>query len=136
MSDFQTYLAKAEELKENKDFERAIEQYLKALDFKPADYETLEKIADAYFCLSNFEKAIAFYQKSLAFEPNYILSLLGISKAYELIHKIDKAIEYLEKVLELSSYDSDIAAQLALLYIENQEYTISHKLIEKLLSQN
>src|SRR3989339_595057 len=57
MSDFQTYLAKADELKENKDFERAVEQYLKALDFKPADYEVMEKIADAYFCLSNFEKA-------------------------------------------------------------------------------
>ena len=112
MSDYETYLTKADELKNNKDYERAVEIYLKALDFKPTDYETLEKIADSYFCLSNFEKAIACYQKSLIFNSEYILALVGISKTCELTHKLDKSIDYLEKAFELSNLNTDIALQL------------------------
>ena len=97
MTDFKTFVTTADRQKAARDYKSAIDNYKKALALNPQCYETLEKLADSYFCLSDFGLAIMFYECSLKTKPDYLLSLVGVSKAYELSENLEKAVQYMEK---------------------------------------
>ena len=90
---------KAENLRANKDFEKAIDIFKDLIKQYPYLPPALHNIALCYTSLNNHKEAEKFYLKCLEIEPVSILSINNLAKLYFNTQQFQKALPILKKSL-------------------------------------
>ena len=85
-----------------KDYNKAIDCYKKAIDFNPNYACAYNDLGIVYFYLNQPEKAIEQFEKAIEIDPNYLGAYTNLALTYENLGNNQKAIEYWEKRIELS----------------------------------
>jgi tetratricopeptide (TPR) repeat protein len=86
---------------EEKEYDRAIASYDKALEIQPDYYKALWYKGNALENLNRYEEAIASYDKSLEFNPNYYYSWNNRGNALRSLQRYEDAIASYDKALEI-----------------------------------
>ena len=94
-----TALASASASYENKDYKKALEQYL---GISPASEDSLLGAAAAYQALENFDKAIEYYKKAEGVAPNNAEIPYYIGYLYSEQQKWLEAESYLKKAIKMN----------------------------------
>jgi tetratricopeptide (TPR) repeat protein len=91
----------------NKDYERAIKEYEKAIKLDKNFVYAYDNIAISYRRQENFKMAIKYYQKSLAIFPEGDVAILNIAVAYSLLKDYDNALKYYNSLIYLYRDDPE-----------------------------
>jgi tetratricopeptide (TPR) repeat protein len=76
-------------------YNKAITNYLKAIELRKDFYEAYSRLADCYHSLQNYDEAILYWQRALELNhPNRENLLIFIAETYIKLKKYDKVIEY------------------------------------------
>ena len=92
-------LTEASSSYENKDYKKALEQYLSV---SPASEDSLLGAAASYQAMENYEKAIEYYKKAEAISPKNSLIPYYIGYLYSEQKNWDEALAYLKKSINLN----------------------------------
>jgi len=97
------------------DFERAAEEFKRAIELKPGYADAYHNLANIYQQVGKREEAIENYQKAFQFNPNLWQSHLNLAAIYHSENNIEKVKQELEMVLKINPDNEQ--AQQALLMI-------------------
>jgi tetratricopeptide (TPR) repeat protein len=84
-----------------KNFQKAIENYLIAVKINPNSYSAYNNLGNIMFLTGNKQQAVEFYKKSIEIKPEQIDSRLNLGILYYYEGKLNLAAEQFNKVLEL-----------------------------------
>lgn len=84
-----------------KQFDKAIENYIQAIKLNPKSYSTYNNLGNIMFVLGHIDKAIEFYKKSIEIKEGQIDARLNLGIAYYYQGKINLAAEEFNKVLRI-----------------------------------
>ena len=87
---------------ELKQYEKAIEDYNKAIELNPNDAEVYTNRGNPYYKLKRYEKAIEDYSKAIKLNPNDAVAYYNRGNAYDELKRYEKAIEDYSKAIELN----------------------------------
>lgn len=83
------------------DYQRAIENYQKALRFFPSYSLCYENLARAYEATKSFQAAIESYNKSISYGPNYPSPHFYLARLYLRLDRNDEAARELKLTMEI-----------------------------------
>ena len=83
------------------DYQKAIENYQKALKFFPSYSLCYENLALAYEAIKSFQAAIESYKKSIYHAPNYPTSHLYLARLYMRLDRNDEAVRELKLTIQI-----------------------------------
>ncbi len=83
------------------DYQKAIENYQKALRFFPSWSLCYENLALAYEAIDSFQAAIESYKKSISYEPGYPTSHFNLARLYIRLKRNDEAAKELMLTMEI-----------------------------------
>jgi len=86
-----------------KNFQKAVENYLIAVKINPNSYSAYNNLGNIMFLTGNRQQAVEFYKKSIEINPNQIDSRLNLGILYYYEGKLNLAAEQFNKVLELDA---------------------------------
>ena len=86
-----------------KNFNKAIENYLQVIKINPRSYSSYNNLGNIMFVLNNIDKAIEFYKKSIEINPNQVDARINLGIAYYYQGKINLAAEEFNEVLKIDS---------------------------------
>jgi len=110
------YLAKAEILFSNNEFQKAINTYQELLEKDITNNSVYFLIADCYQNLEEYINAIKYYKKSIEIDSSFADSWYSIANILYKLKKYKPAIKFVEKAIELDSYEAEfwfLAAQIS-----------------------
>ena len=84
-----------------RDFQKAVENYLVAIKLNPNSYSAYNNLGNIMFLTGDRQKAVEFYKKSIEINPNQIDARLNLGILYYYEGKLNLAAEQFNKVLEL-----------------------------------
>lgn len=87
---------------EQKEYDKAIEAYQKAIILNPNDDAAYNNIGNVYSQKGEYDKAIKAYQKSIELNPNDNVVYTNMGIAYGRKEEYDKAIDVYKKAIELN----------------------------------
>lgn len=82
-------------------FDKAVENYLVAVELNPNSYAAYNNLGNIMFLTNNRTKAIEFYKKSIQIKPDQIDARLNLGILYYYEGKLNLAAEQFNKVLSL-----------------------------------
>ena len=85
----------------NKEYEKALEAYAKALELDPEYVYAYNGRGNAYKALGEYEKAVSDYDRALELDPEYVYAYNGRGNAYKALGKYEKAVSDYDRALEL-----------------------------------
>lgn len=85
-----------------RDYDRAIEEYRKALEYEPTSAGAYSNIGFAYMDKGDIERAIVEHRKALELDPQLANAYYGLALALEKKGDIEEAIKNWEKYLEIA----------------------------------
>lgn len=85
-----------------KDYQKAIEYYTKAVRLNVVDHEGYTHRGNIYFDLRQLDSAYADYKKSLSIKPDYYPALDNLGALYSLRGQYDSAVIYLNRALSIN----------------------------------
>ncbi len=138
-------LDRAAEFYNNKDYQNAINEYLK---IQPATSDTMLGIASAYQNLNNTDQAITYYKKALDLAPTNSDIAYYIAALYADKNDITNAKDYAQKAISinknnkqaqelLDSLNAQLASQeldQAISLFDSEKYTESLAILNKILT--
>jgi tetratricopeptide (TPR) repeat protein len=98
-SNFDSYMDKADRLREREQPRAALQAYRKAHELEPARPEALAGRGLALVDLGQTAPAIAAFEQALKIDPGCGLALMGLAEAYRAEGKKEQAMLYYEKYL-------------------------------------
>ena len=101
---------------ENKEYDKAIPFYLRAIELKPDYAKAYNNLGSAYDDQGNYTKAIQSYEKAIELDPDYAAAYYNLGIAYNTQGNLTKAIQSYEKVIELDPDDADAYYNLGIAY--------------------
>ncbi|GLB53089.1 hypothetical protein NBRC110019_21290 [Neptunitalea chrysea] len=107
--------------KDQKEYEKAIQNYKKAIQIDPNFAYPYNGLGTVYCNQKKYEKAIQYYEKAIKINPDYLTPYNGLGTVYCNQKKYEKAIQYYEKAILINP---DFAApyyNLADLYYNNNK---------------
>lgn len=103
LADARNYRRLGDEHFRQKEYEKALACYLKALPADERNPELLASLGDTYCNLTNFKSALDYYERALEIEKNNPKLLVKMGDVCFLSRDYEKSIEYYEKALEANS---------------------------------
>jgi tetratricopeptide (TPR) repeat protein len=85
-------------------FDKAVLNYLKAIELNPTDPDIYNNIAYSYLELKNYEFANKYFDQCLEIDGKYVDSYIGKSILYYNVQNYDEAIKALKKAIEVEPY--------------------------------
>ncbi len=101
-----------------KDLDKQIELYTKAIELNPNDAEAYNNCGAAYYDKGEFNKAIEDYNKAIELNPNFAEAYNNRGFAYNDKGEFDNAIKDLTKAIELNPNFAEAYNNRALCYIK------------------
>jgi hypothetical protein len=102
----------------NKDYDKALSAYNKAVEFYPGYACIHNDIGIIYFYLGMYEKALEEFQEAVELDDSYLAAYSNIATVYEQTGQKGKAIEYWQKRVDASDAN-DVWTQKARSKIES-----------------
>lgn len=115
----------------DKEFSKAIDFLLEAMNREPENLGTLNSLGTCYMATGKMEKAISIYEKALEINPKAPMAYFNIASAYQVRQEHEKAIIYLKKAIEISEEESFLAA-LAMSQVKLQKFEDALKVYKQL----
>lgn len=113
---FQEYLELAQLLKEQGEFQKAIQYCKKALDFVPDNFDVNLEMGMICFKLKDYEAALKSFEKASTIMPNLFSLQCAIARTYNILGKFPEAIEAYKKAIALNPKDGDAHRNLSFIY--------------------
>ena len=85
----------------NKEYEKALEAYAKALELDPEYVYAYNGRGNAYQALGEYEKAVSDYDRALELDPEYVNAYNGRGNTYKALGEYEKAVSDYDRALEL-----------------------------------
>ena len=85
----------------NKEYEKALEAYAKALELDPEYVYAYNGRGNAYKALGEYEKAVSDYDRALELDPEHVNAYNGRGNTYQALGEYEKAVSDYDRVLEL-----------------------------------
>ena len=85
----------------NKEYEKALEAYAKALELDPEYVYAYNGRGNAYKALGEYEKAVSDYDRALELDPEHVNAYNGRGNAYQALGEYEKAVSDYDRALEL-----------------------------------
>lgn len=117
----------------DKNTEKAIENYNKALDLNKNNIEAYGKLIALYFDKNDNDNSIKYAKNAVKDNPNYFSAYLWLGSTYVRTKAIDKAIESFKEAIKLSPNNPNCYNSLALAYIDKAEYNLAIEYFSKAL---
>ena len=95
------YIREGNAYSNNKEYEKALEAYAKALELDPEYVYAYNGRGNAYKALGEYEKAVSDYDRALELDPEYVYAYNGRGNAYKALGKYEKAVSDYDRALEL-----------------------------------
>ena len=95
------------------DFEKAFDDYNKALELAPNDFDANNSIGSLYIVTNDYPKALVHLKKALQVNPNASEVHINLGAAYLLRNRLDEAANHLEIALQLNPNDPNSYTSLA-----------------------
>ena len=93
--------------KANKEYEKAVEKFEKAVSLDPKMKEAHNNLGYCYRKLGKLEQSLTSYQAALEIDPNYAQAREYLGETYLAMGEMDKAIEQYNKLKEMESPYAD-----------------------------
>lgn len=106
------FYKKGNEYYEKGDFDRAIENYNRAIELKPDYDKAYYNRGLAYACKEDYDKAIKDINKVIELKPNFAEAYYILGLAYEYKNVSDRAMEAYKKALRLKPNFKDAKSRL------------------------
>jgi tetratricopeptide (TPR) repeat protein len=116
---YSAYFNLANNYRDQKRYDEAIELYKQSVEFDPHGYYNL---ANAYKSLTKYKKAIWAYQKAIEFDPNHDKAYVNMGNTYGTLEKQRKALTSHEKALEINPKRVQAYIGIFEIYGEKKEY--------------
>ncbi len=110
---------------DQKNYEKAIESFTKAIELKGNEAETYTKRAFSYFNIKKYDEALRDYIKSNKIKPNDKRTLTSIGVTYRIKEKYDDAIKYLDIAIKLDPKYEFAYNQKAFTYFDMKKYDLA-----------
>ena len=119
-----------------KDYQKAIQFYLKGLKYKPDNYQLNLNLMYAFFEVNQIEKALETYEKAAKIRPENKRFSFPIDKLKILFKGMDvnNKIQFCKEKLELNPTDTSIRKSLADIYLERKSYQKAKNQYEALIT--
>jgi len=110
------YLLKGSNFFDNKDYNRAITYYQKAIKIDPNFVEAYNNLGIVYEKIGDYEKAISYFKKVIEIDHQYIEAYTYIASIYIRLEDYQKALTYSKKAYQMKpdNVNNNIAVYLAL----------------------
>jgi len=99
--------SKGQEFSEKRNYKRAIEYYIAALNIKPDYFDILFELGNTYIETDELENSIKYYTMALDVEPDHPYALNNRGRIYMELGKYAEAIQDFEKWLEFKPDDDE-----------------------------
>ncbi|OGU33967.1 MAG: hypothetical protein A2068_05395, partial [Ignavibacteria bacterium GWB2_35_6b] len=110
-----------------KNYVKAEEYFLKAMNLKPDFTDALSNLAIIYFEQNRIEESIELHKKSVEINKTNLKSYFNLAYAYQEYSEIEKAEENYKAAVKLNPNFADAQFNLALLKLLKGEYTQAWK---------
>lgn len=97
-----TYFEIGNQYFDNKDFDKAIDNYLKELNYTPDNLEILIKLSLAYYEIKNYELSIKVSDQILKMEPLNVHALINRGNCYQDSNRFKEAEKDFTKLIDLN----------------------------------
>ena len=114
-----------------KNYKKAENYFLKAIQIDPSFYNSYASLGDLYFNLKKYEKSIEYYLKVIESNPKHADSYFRIAYMYEEKGKTDDAERFYLKSLEMNIQHSSSHFNLGLIYFKKEQYEKAKKHFKK-----
>ena len=119
-----------------KKFEKAFENYFKAIEIKPDFFEGYNNIGHLCNETGNYEKAIAFFKRSISIKENDYQTHNNIANTYLKLHQLEKATFHYNRSLQINPDFAEAYNNLGNIEKETGNYKNAIKLFLKSISKN
>jgi len=113
---FKDYFQLATLYAKRKDWQRAIQYYLKSIQLNPDSVEAYNNLGNVYFNLNQVDKAILYYGKASKLDPDYLNAYTNLGLAYLKKGLIDKAISQWDYVLKKDPDNKEVISYRQWIY--------------------
>lgn len=121
--------------KKNKEFNKSINYYEKALKYSPFYFEIYLNLAQNYLNIKKFKIALMNIEKYLRIIPNDPVGLFYKASILDELGNEDEAIKIYKKSIENGFLNQDIILKLSILYIKTKNEIEAEKLINDYLKK-
>ena len=118
--DSYNYLAKI--YTEKGENELAVENYKKAVEFKPDFFEPNFELGKIYFSINDYKMASKYLTTASNSQPDNIEALSLTAETYKQTGKADEAIKIFEKILEMEPNSAFANAKIGEIYFQRLQY--------------
>ena len=114
-------------------YEKAIDDFTKAIELNPRYFDAYWQRASAYSNLGQYESALADYTKIIELKPNFAYPYYERGLVYLLLEQYNKSINDYTKAIELRPYNADFYMQRGFAYYKLEQYEEALKDYDKTL---
>lgn len=120
----------------DKQYEKAIEACLKAIEINSKNEIAWNNLGNSYALKKEYEKATEAYQKAISINPMYEKVWFNLSISYREVKKYEKAIEALQKAIEINPEDDSSWFSLGVLFNFTNEFKKAIEVYQKVIEIN
>lgn len=117
-------------------YESAIKNYKKYIDYKPSSRTGYMGVGNSYYNMEKYEDAIVYYKKAIEKDPTYRSAYLYIGQSYSKLEKYDNAIPYYKNAIKIDSNYAYAYSEFGKFYKKQKEFGKTISLYLKAISKD
>jgi len=117
-------------------FDKAIEHFKRAIEFKPGYASAYHNLANTYLQINQLDLAEKNYQQAIKYNPSLWQSYHSLATIYFEKKDYQKAVDFINKGLKIAPNSPSLYASLGLIYKETGELKKARQALQKALSLN
>jgi len=104
------------------DFDKALDEYKKALDENPADYNSYFAIGEISYRKGEYKDAVLNFKRCIELNPYFLDAYYNLGLTLFELGKYKKANFYIGELIKLDPQDAEAHYLLGEIYLENKDY--------------
>ena len=125
------YLLKGSDFFDNKDYNKAIEYYQKAIQIDPNFAEAYNNMGTTYIKVNNYQKAIVYFKKAVGIDSQHFEACIRLANAYIKLENYLEALTYAKKAYQIDSNHVTVYLTLGSAYGGLKDYINAKKYYQK-----
>jgi tetratricopeptide (TPR) repeat protein len=96
-----------------RDYQNAVEKYLKALEVNPCYVEAYNGLGTVYFAQNEIDDALKMFEKAISIRPDYTMAHKNVGVLYAKQNRFELAAEAFEKAIQTASKNQETQEKYA-----------------------
>jgi len=122
---------KGVELQSAKDYQKAIEAYLRAIEFDDQYTDAMDNVGVCYRNIGDYASAKKYYEMSLKILPDNDVALINLALVYRLTNENEKALNLYSRLIEFDQDNPEGYYGLGSVYQDTGDYMKSIAFLDK-----